>query len=158
MPEWDLSEIQPLIESLASEDAFQRLEAIEELERMTRMTHGFRFNDPDDARARAIQRWRDWMEREEREKEQEGKLRAAVELSGGAIDLGALKDAIKEIPAQKLQGYLHALILKMKAAHSRCEACKVRQATVRVTEIHDGATTIRHLCDLCARERGDVFV
>jgi hypothetical protein len=60
--------------------------------------------------------------------------------------------------SQKLQGYLHALILKMKAAHSRCEACKVRQATVRVTEIHNGSTTIRHLCDLCARERGDVFV
>jgi hypothetical protein len=158
MPEWDLRKIEPLIAELASGDAFRRLEAIEKLEDLTRMTLGFRFNDPEGERTRAIQRWKDWMEREQREKEQEGKLRAAVELSGGAIDIGALKDAIKEIPAQKLQGYLNAFIMKMKAAQTRCEGCKVRQATVRVTEIDDGETTVRHFCDLCARERGDAFI
>jgi hypothetical protein len=158
MPEWQIREIEPLIKSLASDDAFARLEAIEKLEDLTRRTFGFRFNDPLDARTRAIQRWKDWIQEQQQDQEREEKLKTAVELSGGAIDLGALKKAIHEIPAEKIQGYLNALIMKMKTQQARCEACHVRPASVRVTELEGGKPKTVHLCESCARERGDALL
>ena len=158
MPEWKIGDLAPLIEGLDSEDAFARLDAIEKLEGITRRTFGFRFNDSLPARAGAIQRWKDWVGELTQDQDREEKLKVAVQLSGGAIDLGALKKAIHEIPADKIQGYLNALILKMKSQKARCEACHVRQATVRVTEVEgDGHRTV-HLCESCARERGDALL
>ena len=158
MPEWAVTDLEPLIEDLESEDAFQRLDAIEKLEDLTRRTFGFRFNDTPNQRAAAVQRWKDWVEELTQDRERDEKLKVAVQLSGGAIDLGALKKAIQEIPADKIQGYLNALIMKMKTQQARCEACQVRPATVRVTEVEGGSHRTVHLCDTCARERGDALL
>ena len=157
MPEWDPTQIEPLIQALESSDSFHRLEAIEKLEELTKLTLGFRFNAPSEDRAQAVDRWKGWWKEQQREREQ-GKIQAAIHLHGGVLDLGAIKKAIKEIPAEKVQGYLNALIMKMKAQQPRCDACSVRPATVRVTEIDDQVLKTRHLCDLCAQERGDLLV
>ena len=48
--------------------------------------------------------------------------------------------------------------LDFKHALVRCEACHVRPATVRVTEVESGSHRTVHLCDSCARERGDALL
>ena len=157
MSEWDPKRIEPLIALLASEDSFARLAAIEELSEITNFSFGFQFNASPELRAAAVSRWKAWWEEQQREKVRKHQLRAAVELSGGVIDINALKNAVKEIPADKIQGYLNALIAKMKAQHNRCEACGVRPATVTVTELKSGQVHSKSICDLCAKERGDVL-
>lgn len=157
MPEWDPKRIESLIAGLASADSFARLAAIEELSSLTNLSLGFRFNSPSEDRSQAIERWNRWWKEQQREKEKE-KLQAAIHLTGGALDLGALKKAIKEIPAEKIQGYLNALLLKMKSPQTRCDACSVRPATVQITELRAGRVRTRHLCDTCAQERGDILV
>ena len=158
MRKLDPKKIEPLIEGLASEDSFERLDAIERLLDLTQHTFGFRFNDPLDARASAVSRWKSWLKEHQREREKKAKIQTAIKLSGGMLDLGALKQAIKEIPSEQIQGYLNALIMKMKSQESRCDACQVRRATVKVTELRAGTYASRNLCDLCAQERGDVLI
>lgn len=157
MSEWDPKRIEPLILQLASEDSFARLRAIEDLRDLTKLTFGFRFNASPDERTAALDRWKAWWKEQQRERERKHQLKAAVKLSGGVIDINALKNAMKEIPAEKIQGYLNALIAKMKAQHNRCEACGVRPATVTVTELKSGQVHSKSICDLCAKERGDVL-
>lgn len=158
MTDWNLDRIEELVDRLESEDAFERLKASEELSHLTRQTLGFRFNDPASARAAAVSRWKEQIESRKEEARQTEKLKAAIELTGAEIDVSELKEAIHAIPAEKVQGYLNALILKMKSEQVRCDACHARTATVRVTELERGAVRTRHYCDLCARERGDVLV
>jgi hypothetical protein len=157
MPEWDPKKIERLIDELASDDSFARLEAIEKLEKLTKLTFGFRFNDSPDVRSMAVERWKDWWKEQQREREHD-KIQAAIHLQGGMLDLGAIKKAIKEIPAEKIQGYLNALILKMKSQRPRCDTCNIRPATVSVTEIEGEVHSTRHICDVCAQERGDLMV
>jgi hypothetical protein len=157
MSEWDPKRIEPLIAELGSEDSFQRLKAIEELQGLTRLNFGFRFNAPPAGRAAAVLRWQAWWKEQQREQERKHQLKAAVQLSGGVIDINALKNAVKEIPPDKIQAYLNALMAKMKAHHNRCEACGVRPATVTVTELKAGHYLTKSICDLCAKERGDVL-
>lgn len=157
MAERNPNHVRSLIAKLASEDSFERLRAIEELERLTQRTFGFRFNDPPEERQEAVRRWNDWWKEHQRRKGRRQQLQAAVQLSGGVIDLGAIKKAIEDIPAEKIQGYLNALITKMKSQQARCEACHQRPADVLVTEIAEGRPRTRHLCESCARERGEVF-
>lgn len=158
MSDWNLEEVEELVARLESEDAFERLKASEELASLTRQTLGFRFNDPAPARAAAIARWKEQIESRKEEARQTEKLEAAIKLTGTPIDVAELKEMIHAIPAEKIQGYLNALILKMKAEQVRCEACHARPATVRVTEVARGSIRTRQYCDLCARERGDVLV
>jgi hypothetical protein len=157
MAEPDPKEIAVLVARLSSEDSFERLEAIEELERRTQQTFGFRFNDPPAEREAAVRRWSDWLKEQKRRRDRKQQLDAAVKLSGGIIDLASLKKAMEEIPAEQIQGYLHNLLLKMKVEQSRCEACHQRPATVQVTVLKGGAYRAHALCEACARERGDVL-
>jgi hypothetical protein len=157
MPEWDPKKVEKLISELESEDSFARLGAIEGLEQLTRQTFGFRFNGPPEERQAAVDRWKAWWKEQKREKERRQQLQAAVQLSGGVLDVDTLKKAIKEIPAEKIQGYLNALILKMKAQEFRCESCGAHPATVSVTEIAGGKVRTRRFCDRCAAERGDAL-
>ena len=157
MTEWDPKRIEPLMAELASDDSFARLKAIEDLSVLTKLTFGFRFNASPLERTAALERWQAWWKEQQRERERKSQLKAAVKLSGGVIDINALKNAVKEIPAEKIQGYLNALIAKMKAQHNRCEACGVRPATVTVTELKAGQYHSKSICDLCAKERGDVL-
>jgi hypothetical protein len=158
MTEWNPSRIEPFVEKLESEDAFERLKAIQDLETITHKTLGFRYNDPPDLRRAAVDRWREMIDGRKREDEKTEKLRQAIELSGAQVDVDTLKKAVQAIPSEKIQSYLNALLLKMKAKKARCEACSVRHATVRVTELDRDQVRTRHLCDTCARERGDVLV
>ena len=157
MPKWNAEDIETLFSSLESVDSFARLDAIERLESLTKMTFGFRFNDPENARGDAVSRWKHWWKEQRREKEKE-KLQAAIQMTGGAVDLKALKQAIKEIPATKIQDYLNALVHQMKVRRKRCEACSVRPATVQVTELTGGMQMTKSLCDPCAQERGDILI
>jgi len=157
MSEWDPKRMEILLTELESDDSFARLKAIEELERLTKLNFGFRFNASPDDRAAAVARWKAWWKEQQRAKERKHQLKTAVQLSGGVIDINALKNAVKEIPPDKIQGYLNALIAKMKAQHNRCEACGVRPATVTVTELKAGHYHSKSICDLCAKERGDVL-
>lgn len=158
MPEWDTNSIEELISELESDDAFARLGAIEKLQSLTQRTFGFRFNDPPEDRSAAIARLKDWIREDKRKRERKSQLEAAVQIGGGLIDMGALKKAIKEIPADKIQGYLNALISKMKSMQTRCEGCGVRPASVSVTEKTDGEYRTRAYCDICAHERGDLIL
>jgi hypothetical protein len=158
MREPDARKIEPLIGELQSDDSFVRLGAIEELQELTKMTLGFRFNDPADSRSTAVERWKAWWKEQQQEKRKKQQLQTAIQLTGGMLDIGALKKAIKEIPSEKLQHYLNALILKMKTQESRCEACQTRRAAVQVTQISDGEPAVKFLCELCAHERGDILL
>lgn len=158
MPEWDANKIGELVSGLESEDAFTRLGAIDELMALTQRSFGFRFNDPPEVRAAAVERWKDYVREDKRRRERKSQLEAAVQIGGGLIDMGALKKAIKEIPADKIQGYLNALISKMKSMQTRCEGCGVRPASVSVTEKRDGKYRTRAFCDVCAHERGDLII
>ena len=109
MPEWKPEEIEPLIRALESDDFFMRLNAIEKLGEITKLTFGFRFNASGPEREQAVGRWKDWWKEQQRDKETQSQLKAAVQLSGGMLDVDALKKAIKEIPPEKIQGYLNAL-------------------------------------------------
>jgi hypothetical protein len=157
MPEWDAKTIELLIAELASEDSFARLRAVEQLVDLTHQSLGFRFNAPPAERDAALKRWKAWLKEQQREREKKAQLKAAVKLSGGVIDINALKQAVQGIPAEKIQGYLNALISKMKSHQNRCEACGSRPATVTVTELKAGRYHSKSLCDLCAKERGDIL-
>jgi hypothetical protein len=157
MSEPDPKIIAALVAQLSSEDSFERLGAIEELTRLTQVTFGFRFNDPPAERERAIARWNDWLKEQKRRRDRKQQLQAAVQLTGGVIDLSALKKAIEEIPAEQIQGYLQNLLTKMKEEQHRCEACHQRPATVQVTELKAGGYKAHALCETCAHERGDVL-
>lgn len=158
MADWSPEEIEPLVERLSSVDAFERLTAMQQLYERTRATLGFRFNDPPADREAAVKRWKELLDTRKREEERTKKLKAAIEFSGAKIDVETLREAIDAIPPEKIQGYLGALILKMKAQQLRCEQCESRPAAVRITEISNGKAQTRHLCEICARERGDLFV
>ena len=69
MRELDPKKIEPLIAGLESEDSFERLGAIEELQDLTQHTFGFRFNDPLEVRSTAIERWKRWLKEHQRERE-----------------------------------------------------------------------------------------
>ncbi len=157
MAEWDPKKVAELVGRLESEDSFDRLRAIEELEDLTRRTFGFRFNGPAAERQEAIRRWNDWLKEQKRRKDKKSQIQAAVQLAGGVIDLSTLKKAIEEIPAEQIQGYLNAIIAKMKAQPPRCDACKGRPATVQVTQLGPGGVRSQVLCETCARERGDIL-
>jgi hypothetical protein len=157
MSEPDPKIVAALVARLSSEDSFERLGAIEELSRLTKFTFGFRFNDPPADRELAIRRWSDWLKEQKRRRERKQQLQAAVQLTGGVIDLSALKKAIEEIPAEQIQGYLQNLLAKMKDEEHRCDACHQRAATVHVTELKEGNYKAHALCETCARERGDVL-
>ena len=157
MAEWDPKKVANLIARLEDEDSFGRLKAIEDLEGLTRMTFGFRFNGPPAERQAAIRRWNDWLKEQKRRKDRKSQIQAAVQLAGGVIDISSLKKAIEEIPAEQIQGYLNAILAKMKAPPPRCEACHGRPATVQVTMLRPGGYRSVGLCETCARERGDIL-
>lgn len=50
-----------LVESLSSDDPAERMFAIRALNEITGRTFGYHYFDDDDARAPAVQRWKDWL-------------------------------------------------------------------------------------------------
>ena len=63
--ERDLRILSRLVNDLESQDSAVRLFAIESLERLTGQRLGFQYYDPEVQRAAAVQRWRDWLSRQQ---------------------------------------------------------------------------------------------
>ena len=51
-----------LVDRLEDEDTAVRFFAIQSLEKITGQTKGYRYYDPPGLRARAVRRWRSWVE------------------------------------------------------------------------------------------------
>jgi len=51
-----------LVDRLEDEDVAVRFYAIESLEKITGQTKGYRYYDPPGLRARAVRRWRSWVQ------------------------------------------------------------------------------------------------
>jgi hypothetical protein len=150
-----------LIERLASEDAFERREAQQELERRTHRDFGFRWSAPPEARARAVERWRAWWRKEHKGARRGGKIPSkAVEIGGALIGLDQLKNALKGIPPEQLEAHLAQILQKMQeaeAARSQCEKCGATRATVHVTEKDEGGILReQNLCEECAKRQGEL--
>ncbi len=152
----ELEELVPLLEA---EDAFTRLDAEKRLRDLARRDFGFRWGDPPEARASAITRLKEWMERARRAERTLRKAAAAAAAGGLAqVNLAELKG----LSPQDLEKHLQVLLSKAQfvpgSGRPRCEACAERPATVEIVEVSGGrkARAVTLLCDACAAERGEI--
>ncbi len=160
----DLRTVKRLVEELASDDAFQRRQAIENLALLTQQRLDFSWRGSTEERTASIERWKKWLAREERRRKGGG-LKAAVELLqsvevpiGGATSLQeALEKAFKDLPAEHKKALIAQMLAKVAAdahssgSHDPCERCKKRPATVKITaRTKSGEYEQRSLCEVCA--------
>src|SRR5688572_24768805 len=106
MSEVKLETLKRLIDTLESEDAFERRQAIENLALLTQQRLDFAWRGNSDERAASIRRWRRWLSREEKRRKG-GDLKATLDvlasgvISGAGPDLqAALEKAFKDLPPQ----------------------------------------------------------
>lgn len=156
----DLRRIQRLVEELESEDAFERRDAIEGLAAATRQRLGFDWGADDAARARAVRRWRRWLDRE-KEQRKGREVQATIQLlAQGHIDPSALQKLLKTLPTEQKKALLAQLVIakaaaevQQPAAHESCDRCGKRPATVRITTRTNSGTFDHHaLCEVCAAQ------
>ena len=152
----DFEELLPL---LRSEDAFARLDAEKRLRDLIQRDFGFRWDDPPDARAAALARMQEWMERA---RKAERTLRKAAAAAAGGLAQVNLAE-LKGMSPEELQKHLQALLSKAGFAEGDspgrpgCEGCARRPATVEIVVVAGGkAREVTLLCDPCAAERGEV--
>lgn len=159
MTEPDLDSVRALVESLASDDAFVRRDAIERLAVLTQQRLDYRWSGPDESRARAIRRWRRWIEREEKQRRAgaQGVESTIQILAGGELDKQALAKALKGLPPAQKKALMAQVLAKMTAdaaagaLHAPCDRCSKRPATARVTSLGaSGAYELERLCEICA--------
>ena len=157
----DLRLVKRLVRELASDDAFSRRDAIENLAILTQQRLDYRWSGSDAERERAISRWKRWVAREERAR-RGNQVKTTIEiLSGGQIDKEALDAALKSLaPAQK-KALMAKVLAKVTAQHvvgpslPTCEHCERRPATAGVTQLlADGSYAHRRLCEVCAHRDG----
>lgn len=166
--EVDLKAVKRLIEGLASEDAFERRQAIESLALLTQQRLDFSWRGSDAERSASIDRWRKWLAREEKRRKGSG-LKAAVELlqsveipvGGGASLHEALEKAFKDLPPEHKKALIAQMLAKVAAdapaapSHEVCMRCAQRPATVRITAREaDGTYAQTALCEPCAASAG----
>ena len=165
----DLRTVKRLIESLESDDAFERRQAIENLALLTQQRLDFAWRAAPEERATSIERWKRWLAREEKRRKGGG-LKAAVELLqsveipvGGGVHLQeALEKAFKDLPPQHKKALIAQMLAKVAAeasvsgsAHETCERCKKRPATVRITSrTKSGEYEQVAFCEVCAAKTG----
>ena len=154
----DIRLIQELIDALESEDAFERRQAIESLALITLQRLDFRWTGSEPDRARAVERWRRWLNRE-RKRRKGRQVQATIQiLSGGSIDKQALEQALKGLPPKQKQALIAQVLAKVTqgaaqgaGGHAPCDACAKRPATVKITSREaDGSYGQRSLCEICA--------
>lgn len=158
----DLKTLERLVDSLESEDAFARREAIDELILLTQKQFGFRWRDPEADRTPAVKRWRRWLDRESKRR-QSRQMQATVQIlaegSGKIIDSEALQKLLKALPHDQAKQLMATVLAKMGAAavpsHPVCEACGLRPATVAVTTLEENGYRHERMCEVCAVPRGD---
>jgi len=166
----DLRTVKRLIETLESDDAFERRNAIESLALLTQQRLDFAWRAAPAERATSVERWKKWLAREEKRRKGGG-LKAAVELlqsveiplGAGANLQEALEKAFKDLPPEQKKAWIAQMLAKVAAeasinagsAHDPCERCKKRPATVRITSrTTSGAYELASLCEVCAAKDG----
>jgi hypothetical protein len=164
----DLRLVKRLIESLESEDAFERRQTIENLALLTQQRLDFSWRGSPEERAASVGKWKKWLAREERRRKGGG-LKAAVELlqsveipvGSGANLQEALEKAFKDLPAEHKNALIAQMLAKVAAdtqpssSSDLCERCEKRPATVKVTaRMKDGTYEQTSLCEVCAAKTG----
>jgi len=151
----DRKALDALVAALESADAFERLDAEKRLRGAVRRDFGFRWDDPGEARARAIARLRAWVE--EQAKESREARRAAAQ--AGALSLASLQGLTPEEAGKKLEALLAKAPSLSALALGRppCAECGTRPATVEVVEVRGRKpASVLRLCDPCAARRGEI--
>jgi hypothetical protein len=164
----DLRTIKQLIDTLESDDAFERRQAIENLALLTQQRLDFAWRGTAPERATSVERWRKWLLREEKRRKGGG-LKAAVELlqsvelpvPGGASLQEALEKAFKDLPPEHKKALIAQMLAKVAAdsqspsQHDPCERCGKRPATVKITaRTKGGEFEQKALCEVCAAKGG----
>jgi hypothetical protein len=158
--EADLRRIQRLVEELESDDAFDRRDAIESLDSLTHQRLGFDWGGEAEDRAKAVRRWRRWIDRE-KERRKGREVQATIQLlAQGHVDPAALQKLLKNLPADQKKALLAQLVIAKAAAeaqqpgaHAACDRCDKRPATVRITSRgEDGTYGQQSLCEVCAAQ------
>lgn len=167
--ETDLRTIQRLIETLESEDAFERRQAIESLALLTQQRLDFAWRGSVEERSEAVARWRKWLSREEKRRRSGAlNIKAALELLhsvelpiGGPSLQEALEKAFKDLPPEHKNALIAQMLAKVAAetvagaAHAACERCEKRPATVKITtRVQNGEFVQLALCEICAAKTG----
>lgn len=154
-----LRRIRQLIDELESEDAFERLRAIESLALLTQQRLDFAWRDPPEERSRAVRRWRRWYDREMRRRKQETTIQI---LSSGGAGPEVLHKLLENLAPEQKKALLAQMMLAKAAAkgqavagHAPCDRCEKRPATVEVTRrVEDGTAggswVHESLCEVCA--------
>ncbi|MCI0586105.1 MAG: hypothetical protein L0323_04600 [Planctomycetes bacterium] len=154
-----LRKIRQLIDELESDDAFERLRAIESLALLTQQRLDFAWRDPPEERSRSIRRWRRWLDREVRRRKQETTIQI---LSSGAAGPEVLHKLLETLGPTQKKALLAQMMLAQAAAkgqavagHAPCSRCEKRPATVQMTRRVDdgtpgGAWVHEALCEVCA--------
>src|SRR5262245_43989980 len=138
----DLKAIQRLIETLESEDAFERRQAIESLALLTQQRLDFAWRGTAAERSEAVARWKQWLAREEKRRRSGAfNIKAALELLhsvelpvGGPSLQEALEKAFKDLPPEHKNALIAQMLAKVAAeasaaaVHAACERCEKRPA------------------------------
>jgi predicted Zn-ribbon and HTH transcriptional regulator len=152
-----LRKIRRLIEALESDDAFERLRAIESLALLTQQRLDFAWRDPPEERSRAVRRWRRWYDREIRRRQRSATMELLA--TGDPSALQKFLDAMgpeqkKALLAQMLVGKVaqSAAAALLPQVPQACERCGKRPVTVKVTaRTPDGSWLHAELCEVCAQ-------
>ena len=154
-----LRRIRQLIDELESDDAFERLRAIESLALLTQQRLDFAWRDPPEERSRSVRRWRRWFDKEIRRRKQESTIQL---LSTGAAGPEVLQKLLEHLAPDQKKALLAQMMMAKAAAkgqalagHAPCDRCEKRPATVEVTRrVEDGTAAgswvHESLCEVCA--------
>lgn len=159
----DLATLKQLIDSLESEDAFDRREAIDQLILLTQRQFGFRWRDADSDRAVAVRRWRKWLERRAKKlhrSQMQSTVKILSESSGKPMEASALQKLLQVLPPEQAKQLMASVLEKVGASqsapvHPPCERCERRPATVKVTHVEESGHRFEQVCEVCAVSPGD---
>lgn len=146
--------VERVLPDLESADAFTRLEAEKSLVSFTRRDFGFRWDGPDEDRAKALGRVRTWLaDRKKAEGSRSRAARRAAATGAAALELGHVKGMDQAEAQKQIQELLaHSPVFSAIAAgRPACQACSRRPATVEIVDIAERrARKVRRLCEPCA--------
>ena len=151
----DRKALDALVAGLESADAFERLDAEKRLRGVARRDFGFRWDDPEASRVRALERLKAWAEEQARERRESKKAAAQA----GALSLASLAGLSPEEAGKKLEALLAKAPSLSALALGRppCGECGSRPATVEVVEVRGRKSSgVLRLCDPCAARRGEI--
>ena len=145
-------EIEGIVRGLQSGDAFERLEAEGRLRALARRDFGFRWDGPEEERAEALARLRDWVRERERERREARRTAAGA----AALELAKLQGLSPEEAQAKLQALLskpHGLAA-LGLGIVPCKDCGEHPATSELVDLERGrAPTVVALCETCLVRR-----